>query len=132
GPPVGCAAGLAVLDIIAEEDLCSRAVAIGERIAAWGRALQAETSSIGDVRAAGALAAIELVRDGEAARPDPELTRAIVARAARDGVLLLSCGARGNVIRFLPPLTIPEPLLEEGLAAVRGAVLELARERGPG
>lgn len=127
GPPVGCAAGLAVLDVIEEENLCARANALGERIVAWGRELARATPSVGDVRAQGAMAAIELVHDRDANRPDPDLTRAIVAEALGRGVILLSCGARGNVIRFLPPLTIGEDLLEDALGIVRDVVLELGQ-----
>jgi 4-aminobutyrate aminotransferase / (S)-3-amino-2-methylpropionate transaminase / 5-aminovalerate transaminase len=125
GPPVGCAAGLAVLDVIEEEDLCARAEAIGRRIEAWGRDLGKETRSIGDVRTLGAMSAIELVHDGDAGRPDADLTKAVVAGAIAEGVILLSCGARGNVIRFLPPLTISETLLDEALAIVRRVILDL-------
>ncbi|HLT92758.1 MAG TPA: 4-aminobutyrate--2-oxoglutarate transaminase [Woeseiaceae bacterium] len=125
GPPAGCAAGLAVLDVIEEEGLCQRATALGERIVAWGRDLRQATRSVGDVRTLGAMSAIELVQNGDANRPDPELTQAIVAGARERGVLLLSCGIRGNVIRFLPPLTIEETLLDEALGVVREVVLEL-------
>ncbi|HEX5765011.1 MAG TPA: 4-aminobutyrate--2-oxoglutarate transaminase [Woeseiaceae bacterium] len=128
GPPVGCAAGLAVLDIIAEEGLCERADAIGRRIVYWGTALQGKNSSIGDVRTVGAMSAIELVRDGDASRPDPELTKAVVAEAMKQGVILLSCGARGNVIRFLPPLTISDRLLDDALGIVGNVILGLALE----
>jgi 4-aminobutyrate aminotransferase/(S)-3-amino-2-methylpropionate transaminase len=123
GPPVGCAAGLAVLDVIEAEDLCARATAIGERIVTWGRDLQKETDCVGEVRAIGAMAALELVQEGDAERPDPDLTRAIVAEGLQRGVILLSCGARGNVIRFLPPLTISDELLDEALALVRDVLL---------
>jgi 4-aminobutyrate aminotransferase/(S)-3-amino-2-methylpropionate transaminase len=126
GPPLGCAAGLAVLDVIEEEQLPARARAIGQRIAAWGRELQQQTTAVGDVRATGAMAAIELVQDRNADRPDAELTRAIVGGALEHGVILLSCGSRGNVIRFLPPLTIEDALLDEALAAVRTVILGLA------
>lgn len=126
GPPLGCAAGLAVLDIIEEENLCARAQSIGRRIEAWGRELQKSTTSVGDVRATGAMAAIELVQNGDADRPDADLAKAIVAGAVDHGVILLSCGARGNVIRFLPPLTIGDELLEEALTAVRNVILGLA------
>jgi 4-aminobutyrate aminotransferase/(S)-3-amino-2-methylpropionate transaminase len=126
GPPVGCAAGLAVLDIIAKENLCERAEAIGRRIASWGSALQKKTGCIGEVRAIGAMSAIELVQDGDAGQPDPDLTKAVVAEAMRQGVILLSCGARGNVIRFLPPLTIGDELLDEALGVVSNVVLGLA------
>jgi 4-aminobutyrate aminotransferase/(S)-3-amino-2-methylpropionate transaminase len=126
GPPVGCAAGLAVLDVIEEENLCARADAIGRRIGAWGRDLQNVTRSIGDVRTLGAMCAIELVHDGDPDRPDADLTRAVVADAIGRGVILLSCGARGNVIRFLPPLTIADQLLDEALEIVRSVILGLA------
>ena len=126
GPPVGCAAGLAVLDIIESENLCDRALAIGKRIVAWGETLEKATDCVGEVRALGAMAAIELVKGGNADEPDPDLTKAVVADALKRGVVLLSCGARGNVIRFLPPLTISEALLDEALGAVRESVLGLA------
>ncbi|HWM28124.1 MAG TPA: 4-aminobutyrate--2-oxoglutarate transaminase [Woeseiaceae bacterium] len=123
GPPVGCAAGLAVLDIIEQENLCARAQAIGERIVAWGSALQKKTTCVGDVRSTGAMSAIELVKDGNAEQPAPDLTKAVVAEAMRQGVILLSCGARGNVIRFLPPLTIGDELLDEALGIVSNVIL---------
>ncbi|HLU07070.1 MAG TPA: 4-aminobutyrate--2-oxoglutarate transaminase [Woeseiaceae bacterium] len=128
GPPLGCAAGLAVLDIIAEEKLCERADAIGQRIVSWGTALQGRNSSIGDVRTVGAMSAIELVSEGDASKPDPDLTKAVVAEAMKRGVILLSCGARGNVIRFLPPLTISDQLLDEALDIVGNVILDLAGE----
>lgn len=126
GPPVGCAAGLAVLDVIESEDLCARAADIGRRIVKWGESLQQVTDSVGHVRACGAMAAIELVRNGDADSPDADLTRAVVADALQRGVLLLSCGARGNVIRFLPPLTITDALLDDALSVVRESILGLA------
>jgi 4-aminobutyrate aminotransferase/(S)-3-amino-2-methylpropionate transaminase len=116
GSPLGCAAGLAVLDVIAEENLCARAVAIGDRIKARLRALKdSGMSAIGDVRGPGAMIALELVHDGDANRPNPEATRAIVLEGANEGLLLLSCGLRGNVVRFLPALTMPDALLDEAL-----------------
>jgi 4-aminobutyrate aminotransferase/(S)-3-amino-2-methylpropionate transaminase len=126
GSPIGCAAGLAVLDVIEEEDLCARARAIGEQIAAWAADLQSKTNVIGQVRATGAMSAIELVQNGEAGKPDAELTKAIAGEALARGVLLLTCGVRGNVIRFLPPLTIEPELLAEALDTVGDVMLELA------
>ena len=125
GPPVGCAAGLAVLDIIEDEKLCDKAVHIGEKIKAWGGRLQQSQNCIGEVRATGAMAAIELVRDGKADQPDADLTKAIVAEAAKQGVILLSCGVRANVIRFLPALTISDELLDEALAVVEKVIGQL-------
>ncbi len=128
GSPLGCAAGLAVLDIIEEEGLCERALAIGARIGAWAERLQRATRCIGDIRVKGAMCAIELVVDNDAERPDADLTRAIAAEAARQGIIVLTCGVRGNVIRFLPPLTISDALLDEALETLGGIVGDLASE----
>ena len=120
GSPVACAAGLAVLDAIEAEGLCDRAVEIGNRLQAGLRELQADYPEwIGDVRGLGAMVAIELVIDGDAGKPNPDLTRALTARAFENGLVLLSCGVRANVIRILAPLTIEPEHLEEGLGILR-------------
>lgn len=126
GSPLGCAAGLAVLDVIEAEQLCDKANAIGEQIRAWAKALQADTQCIGDIRITGAMCAIELVQDNDANKPDAAITKAIATEAAKQGVVLLTCGVRGNVIRFLPPLTIGEDLLAEALGVLGGIVRKLA------
>jgi 4-aminobutyrate aminotransferase/(S)-3-amino-2-methylpropionate transaminase len=115
GSPIGCAAGLAVLDVIEKEGLCERSRSIGETIRAWASALQAANKSIGHIRGLGAMCAIELVKNGDANDPDADLTKAVATEALAEGVLLLTCGVRGNVIRFLPPLTIDETMLAEAL-----------------
>ena len=118
GSPIGCAAAHAVLDIIEKDDLCGRAVRIGEQIRSWAFELQSATRCIGDIRINGAMSAIELVEDGDANSPAADLTRAVAAEAADRGVITLTCGVRGNVIRFLPPLTISEELLAEALTII--------------
>jgi 4-aminobutyrate aminotransferase/(S)-3-amino-2-methylpropionate transaminase len=116
GSPIGCEAALAVLDIIEKESLCARATEIGERIVSRLQTMQAQyPHHIGDVRNLGAMIAMELVRDGDAHRPNPELTAAIVTEAAHKGLILLSCGIRANVIRILPPLTITDALIDESM-----------------
>ena len=70
---------------------------------------------IGDIRGKGAMVAMELVKNDDVTQPDPELTKALVGKAADSGLILLSCGVRSNVIRILTPLTIPMDQLEEGL-----------------
>ena len=116
GSPLGCAAGLAVLDVIEEENLCDRATEAGNRLQAGLRRIQADfPDRVGDVRGLGAMVAMELIKDGDAQQPDPELTKALVSRAAENGLILLSCGVRGNVIRILVPLTIGDAELGEGL-----------------
>lgn len=116
GSPIGCAAALAVLEVIQEENLCQRALEIGDRMTARLRQLQERfPARVGDVRNLGAMIAMELVVDGDVNRPDPELTRALISEAAANGLILLSCGIRGNVVRFLPALTIPDELIDESM-----------------
>ena len=72
------------------------------------------------------MAAVELVKDGDADKPDPDLTKAVVMKAAEKGLILLSCGVRGNVIRFLVPLTASDALVGEGMDILADCLLELA------
>ena len=117
GSPLGCAAGLAVLEVMEQEDLVNRANVVGDRIRAGLRALaDKHPGRVGDIRGPGAMVAMELVQDGDRDRPDAALTKALVMQAASNGLLLLSCGVRGNVIRVLTPLTIPLEHIDEGLA----------------
>jgi 4-aminobutyrate aminotransferase/(S)-3-amino-2-methylpropionate transaminase len=125
GSPLGTTAALAVLEVIEEEKLCERSLALGELMTGRLKAMQKETDCIGDVRNLGAMVAMELVRNRDASRPDPELTKALVTLAAERGLILLSCGVRANVIRFLAPLTASDGLINEGLDILRDCLLEL-------
>ena len=116
GSPIGCAAALAVLKVFDDEQLLARSRALGERLTAGLRRIAAGVPAIGDVRGLGAMVAIELFEEGDTARPDATLTRQVVAEAARRGLILLSCGTYGNVIRVLVPLTASDLLVDEGLA----------------
>ncbi|KZM75297.1 4-aminobutyrate--2-oxoglutarate transaminase [Nocardia terpenica] len=111
--PVACAAALATIDQMRELDLCGRARAIEAAVLPRLRDLAAETGVIGDVRGRGAMLAIELVREG--GEPDADLAKAVAAEAFSRGVVLLTCGSFGNVIRLLPPLVIGDDLLAEGI-----------------
>ncbi|MCC5868330.1 MAG: 4-aminobutyrate--2-oxoglutarate transaminase [Gammaproteobacteria bacterium] len=122
GNPIACEAALAVLDIIEAEDLCARAGEIGAHMQARLRVLAAEHSCIGDVRGLGAMVAIELFHDADRRRPAPELARAIIADARQRGLLLLSCGSYGNVLRLMVPLTIEQAVLDEGLELLAAAM----------
>lgn len=115
GSPVGCAAALAVLKVFEDERLLERSRAVGARLIQGLRQIAEVERSIGDVRGLGAMVAIELFEGGDPARPDAERTRRVVAEAARRGLILLSCGTYGNVVRVLVPLTAPDALLDEGL-----------------
>ena len=132
GSPLGCAAGLATLDVIRDENLVERARTIGDRMVTRLKAMQARLPCIGEVRGLGAMVAIELVKNRDANAPDAELTKALTQAAGRKGLVLLSCGVRANVIRFLAPLTITEALLDEGLQIVEDCLKELtAGQRNP-
>jgi 4-aminobutyrate aminotransferase/(S)-3-amino-2-methylpropionate transaminase len=114
GNPVACAAALATIETIESDGLVQRARDIETLMkAALGR-LQAEDDRIGDVRGRGAMIAMELVKPGTT-EPDAELTKALCAGCHAAGVIVLSCGTFGNVLRFLPPLTISDDLLVEAL-----------------
>jgi 4-aminobutyrate aminotransferase/(S)-3-amino-2-methylpropionate transaminase len=128
GSPIACAAALAVLDTIAAEGLLERAVQQGAQLKAGLEALKRRHAlkAIGDIRGLGAMVAIELVEAGDAKRPDAALTKAIVQASAARGLILLSCGVRSNVIRFLAPLTASEALISEGLGILEQAFLACA------
>jgi 4-aminobutyrate aminotransferase/(S)-3-amino-2-methylpropionate transaminase len=115
GSPVGCAAALAVLKVFENEQLLQRSRDMGEALVAGLKRMAAHTPAVGDVRGLGAMVAIELFEGGNLARPDAALTRRVVAEAARRGLILLSCGTHGNVIRILVPLTASDTLVAEGL-----------------
>jgi 4-aminobutyrate aminotransferase/(S)-3-amino-2-methylpropionate transaminase len=127
--PLGCVAGLAVLDVISKNALVRRAQQIGMLFNRRLSELQREHPlCIGEIRAErGAMVAVELVKDNNADQPNPELARTLVAAAARRGLLILPCGVRGNVIRFMPALTITDDLISEGLD-ILGACLVEAEE----
>lgn len=127
GNPLGIAAANAVLDVIEEEDLCNRANALGSRLKQRLNEIRSRVPEIVDVRGPGFMIAAEFnTADGSA--PNPEMANAIRAEALERGLVLLTCGVYGNVIRFLAPLTIPDEvfaeamdILEASIDAVKGA-----------
>ena len=122
GSPIACAAALAVLEVIEEERLNQKALAQGEQIKARLHQLATRFDCIGNIRGPGAMVAMELVKEGDAERPDPDLTKRLVAEAGNRGLVLLACGVRGNVIRFLAPLTAPAAIVDEGLDLLEQAL----------
>ena len=126
GSPVGCAAALAVIETMKEDGLVERANRIGDLFIDNLTKLQKKhPDRIGQVRNKGAMIAMELVQNGNANEPDAELCKALVDIANKRGLILLSCGLYGNVIRFLPALTIPNEIVEEGLAILAECFEEL-------
>lgn len=121
GNPLAVAAAHAVLDIIDEEQLCARAVALGDTLVATLNRLKTDCPFIAEVRAQGSMVAVEFA-DPQTGLPAAEFTRQVQERALQAGVLLLSCGVQGNVIRFLYPLTIPGAQFEKALRIITHAL----------
>ncbi|GAB2944139.1 MULTISPECIES: 4-aminobutyrate--2-oxoglutarate transaminase [Aquaspirillum] len=119
GNPLSLAAALAVIDVIEEEKLCERALAIGEKLTSRLESLRGAVPQIADVRGLGAMVAVEFMQDG---KPDADFTKRVQAKALEGGLVLLTCGTYGNVIRFLMPLTIEDSVLEEGLTILESAM----------
>jgi 4-aminobutyrate aminotransferase/(S)-3-amino-2-methylpropionate transaminase len=124
GSPIACTAALAVIDVIREEGLVERANAIAVKFQGRLTALQERyPHTIGDIRCdRGAMIALELVEDGDVEKPAVDLTKSLVGAAYENGLVLLSCGVNGNVIRFLPALTISDELIDEGLDILEGCL----------
>ena len=122
GNPLACAAALAVLEVMERENIAARGAAIGERIRRRFTAWQGRYPVIGDVRGLGAMVAMELVKDAGSKAPSKELTSKLQAEALKRGVILLSAGTLGNVIRVLVPLTVEDEVLDEGLDAMEAAL----------
>ncbi len=129
GSPIACAAALAVLDAIEEEKLLDRSNAIGARIK--GRlaeiAARNDVVPITGIRGNGAMIGFDIVRSRGAYEPDADATKRVTSLALAGGLILLSCGVHGNVIRILVPLTVADDVLDEGLAILEAALVGAAR-----
>jgi 4-aminobutyrate aminotransferase/(S)-3-amino-2-methylpropionate transaminase len=125
GNPVACAAACAVLDVFEQEGILRRATELGERITSRLRRLAERHPDVAEVRGLGAMVAMELCEDGDPHRPAADLTRALTARARELGLILLSCGVYGNVIRILVPITAEDAVVDEGLGIIDRALEEL-------
>ncbi|MDY0814285.1 4-aminobutyrate--2-oxoglutarate transaminase [Kitasatospora purpeofusca] len=125
GNPVACAAALGAIETMKELDLNGKAQRIGEVMLGRLRAIQEKYADsdrvrVGEVRGRGAMIAVELVKPG-GKEPNPEATAAIAKACHAEGLVVLTAGTYGNVLRFLPPLVMPEHLLNEGLDIIEGA-----------
>lgn len=120
GNPVACAAALGAIETMKALNLPARARRIDEVMTPRLRALQEKYPAIGEVRGRGAMIAVELVRPGTK-EPDAALTAAVAKACHANGLVVLTCGTYGNVLRFLPPLVIGEDLLNEGLDIIEEA-----------
>lgn len=128
GNPLACAAALAVLDEFERRDLLQRSRDMGARITGHLQGLARRHDCIAEVRGLGAMVAMELCKSGDPHQPDAELAKALAAEATRRGLILLTCGTYGNVVRILVPLTASDALLDEGLAIIATS-LDAAKAR---
>lgn len=132
GNPVCCAAALATLRVMQEQDLNTRATVIGRQMSACLNELRQSTSLVADVRGLGAMMGIELCHQGDRRRPATQAVRAIIDDCLDQGLLVLPAGPHRNVIRLLTPLTINDQDLEQGLGILAAAVQKAAKSDNPG
>ena len=125
GNPISCRAGLAVLDILLEDGLLEKGKNLGEKILPRFKEFQEKYEIVGDVRGKGPMLAIELVRDRETKEPGKDEADKLVRLCYDKGLVLLSCGTFGNVIRTLMPLVITDEQLERGLAILEECLHEV-------
>ena len=127
GNPVSAAAALATIDII-EKNL-DHAVELGKKMDKWLEELYSKHESIGEYRGLGSMKAIELVEDRKTKKPSKELTKMTVKYALKNGLLLLTAGVFGNVIRIIPPITISDELLDSGFTILDDALQKAEKEQ---
>jgi len=125
GNPLACAAGLKVIEIMERDNFAKKAQRIGEIIQSRFNAMKEKYSMIGDVRGRGAMMAIELIKDCKNKVPAKEETKTVIKEAYKNGLILLSSGLYGNVIRILVPLVVTEEQLSAGLDIIEKAVEKL-------
>ena len=125
GNPVACAAALAVLDVFEQERIFERAEHLGGKISGFLDKLAARHPDIAEVRGLGAMIAFELCENGDPHRPAADLTKKLTNRARELGLILLSCGVYGNVVRILVPITAEDAIVDEGLALLAQAADEV-------
>lgn len=126
GNPVSIAAAHAVLDVIEEEALCERALQLGARLKLRLEGLRSNIPQISDVRGPGMMVAVEFNHPNSA--PNAEFGNAVRAKALENGLILLTCGVYSNVIRFLPPLTVQDPVFSEALDIIETSMRACAQE----
>lgn len=127
GNPVACVASLATIQYMIDIDINSKGEKVGKTVMDFFKKLQTECNAIGDVRGLGAMVAFELVKDKDPNQPDAELCNALIRGCAKKGLLIISAGISGNVIRVLSPLIISRPQLQKGLAILREELLRLTK-----
>ena len=125
GNPVACAAGLAVLEVFEEENMLEKSVALGEKLKARFETWQQQFEIIGEIRGLGAMLGLELVK-GENKKPAADETKQLTSYCLEKGLMLLSCGSYGNVIRVLAPFVISDEQLEKGLGIMEEGLAQIS------
>jgi 4-aminobutyrate aminotransferase/(S)-3-amino-2-methylpropionate transaminase len=129
GNPASCAAALAVLDIIEKENLNARADVLGRRFRERASEWQSQWELVGDVRGIGAMQAMELVRSKSTRQPADEETRHVAQYCYEHGLVLITAGSYGNVIRLLMPLVVTDSQMDEALDVLEGALAHVAEKK---
>lgn len=125
GNPVACAASLATIEYMKKININAKGEQVGKTVMNFFKKLQSECAAIGDVRGLGAMVAFELVKDNDPNKPNAELCKALLNACAAKGLLIISAGTAGNVVRVLSPLVLSQPLLMKGLGILREELLRL-------
>ena len=118
GSPIACAAALAVLDVFEKENLLERSRQLGAHMMSSLKTMAGKYKCVADVRGLGAMVAIELCKNGDPHQPNAEMAKALASEATQRGLILLTCGTYGNVVRILVPLTASDAIVDEGLAII--------------
>jgi 4-aminobutyrate aminotransferase/(S)-3-amino-2-methylpropionate transaminase len=128
GNPVACAAGLAVVDIIKDENILERSVVLGEKLKARLKqmSLRNDLPPLDDIRGIGSMVAFDLVKARGGQEPDADRTKKLMAEALKRGLILLTCGLYGNGVRVLVPITVEDKVLEEGLSILEESLKAIA------
>lgn len=130
GNPVACAAALAAIEVIEEEGLLARSLALGEMLTARFAEIGSRVAPyrMWDIRGLGAMLAVEFVTDFDTATPDAAFTKAVIAHAHARGLILLACGMHGNALRIMVPLTASDQIINEGLEIFEAALIAALAE----
>lgn len=127
GNPIACEAALATISVVKEENLLDRAVRLGRRVMSRLQDMQDKFEIIGDVRGRGLMIGVEFVKDRDSKTPAVEECKEIMKRCFKRGLVVITCGA--SVLRIVPPLNIPEELLEKGLNIIEDVIKEFTAEK---
>jgi 4-aminobutyrate aminotransferase/(S)-3-amino-2-methylpropionate transaminase len=122
GSPIACAAALAVLDVFEKDKLLERSREMGARLTTRLKAMASKFACIADVRGLGAMVAIELCKGGDVHKPDADMAKRLATEATKRGLILLTCGTYGNVVRILVPLTASNAIVDEGLDIIEACL----------